>query len=242
MRRATLVTGANGQLGKALIDRLSSQNELVFAVDLHFDSLESPDNVYKYVLDITDEFKVAEFFESEICEFELTGLVNNAGVAVFTPFEERTLDELRFVFDVNIIGTVLMTRAFMRASKNEAVSKSVVSLGSIYGAVAPDLTVYGDTPRMSSEIYGITKAGIINFTYYLASYYRDRNARFNCVSPGGIERDQGPEFKRLYSNRVPLARMAEVSEIASVVAFLLSDEASYVNGENIFVDGGLTKW
>jgi NAD(P)-dependent dehydrogenase (short-subunit alcohol dehydrogenase family) len=95
---------------------------------------------------------------------------------------------------------------------------------------------------MSSEIYGMTKAAIINFTKYLASFYKDSNARFNCVSPGGIEFNQGPEFKKKYSAKVPLGRMADVKEISEVICFLLSKKSSYINGENISIDGGFTKW
>lgn len=241
MREAIIVTGADGQLGRAIINKLSSQDKHVIAVDLDFEFIDG-ENVSKFKLDITDEGNVTEFFEAVVSDFELTGLVNNAGVGVFTPFEERTVDELKYVFNVNVIGSILMTRSFMNYVTSESRDKSVVNLGSIYGAVAPDLTIYGDTPRMSSEIYGITKAGIINFTQYLTSYYRGSNVRFNCVSPGGIEKDQGLEFKRLYSQRVPMDRMAKDSEIAEVIAFLLSGGCSYLNGENIFVDGGLTKW
>jgi NAD(P)-dependent dehydrogenase (short-subunit alcohol dehydrogenase family) len=88
----------------------------------------------------------------------------------------------------------------------------------------------------------MTKAAIINFTKYLASVYQGENARFNCVSPGGIEFQQGSEFKKKYAARVPLGKMADEKEIAEVICFLLSNKSSYVNGENILVDGGLTKW
>jgi NAD(P)-dependent dehydrogenase (short-subunit alcohol dehydrogenase family) len=144
--------------------------------------------------------------------------------------------------DVNIAGTILMTKNFMKAKKGSSLPIRVVNLGSIYGEVAPDLSIYGDTPRMSSEIYGMTKAAIINFTKYLASFYKDSNARFNCVSPGGIEFNQGPEFKKKYSAKVPLGRMADVKEISEVICFLLSKKSSYINGENISIDGGFTKW
>jgi 3-oxoacyl-[acyl-carrier protein] reductase len=242
MRKATIVTGANGQLGRAIINKLISLKKEVIAVDLNFDGFEENGNVSPYHLDISDEAQVKNFFDSISSNFDLVGLVNNAGVAVFTPFEERSIDELRYVFDINIVGSILMARGFMRRVQDLDGYRSVVNIASIYGAVAPDLTIYGDTPRMSSEIYGITKAGIINFTQYLASYYRNSSVVFNCVSPGGVERNQGDNFKKLYANKVPLNRMAKDFEVAEVIAFLLSDAASYVNGENIFVDGGFTKW
>ena len=163
-------------------------------------------------------------------------------MAVFTPFSERTTAEINSVLNVNVTGCILMAQQFMKATVGCKKQRHIVNIASIYGHVAPDLTMYEDTPRMSSEIYGMTKAAIINFTQYLASYYRGCNARFNCVSPGGIEFQQGPAFKLKYSRKVPLMRMASETEISEVIHFLLSDRSSYINGENIFVDGGLTKW
>ena len=92
---------------------------------------------------------------------------------------------------------------------------------------------------MSSEIYGMTKAATINFTQYLVSYYKGI-ARFNCVFWGDRIYSR-PRFKSNYRKKVPVDRMANVTEIADVILLLISDKSTYVN-ENIFVDGGLTKW
>lgn len=241
MKNRVVLTGSNGQLGKSLTAILLREGYQVIGIDQHHDDDHVADYI-RFRVDITKEEEVAQFFEMMEGKENVVGLVNNAGIAVFSPFEDRTYAEIKSVMDVNIAGTVLMTKYFMKTLQEYSGRKRVVNLGSIYGAVAPDLTIYGDTPRMSSEIYGMTKAAVINFTQYLASYYRGVNATFNCVSPGGIESSQGTFFKRSYSNKVPLGRMASVSEISEVISFLLSDKASYINGENIFVDGGFTKW
>ena len=241
MKEKIIVTGSNGQLGTALVTMLIELGYEVIGLDrTHSEATLA--NYVKVNLDITDEIAVKEFFDG-IAEDELiAGLINNAGTAVFTPFADRTYNEIKSVLDVNIVAAIYITQQFMRISEANKCQKRVVNIGSIYGHVAPDLTIYGDTPRMSSEIYGMTKAAIINFTQYLASYYKGVNARFNCVSPGGIESSQGPHFKSNYRKKVPMNRMAGVAEIAEVVCFLISDKSSYINGENIFVDGGLTKW
>ncbi|MDC1319518.1 SDR family oxidoreductase [Litorivicinus sp.] len=241
MNKIVVLTGSNGQLGKSLTTILLREGYQVIGIDQHHDDDEM-ENYFKFFVDITKEEEVTQFFQKMECKEDVVGLVNNAGIAVFSPFEDRTYAEIKSVMDVNIAGTILMTKNFMNTLQEYPVVKRVVNLGSIYGGVAPDLSIYGDTPRMSSEIYGMTKAAVINFTQYLASYYRGVNATFNCVSPGGIESSQGDFFKRNYANKVPLGRMADVSEIADVISFLLSDKASYINGENIFVDGGFTKW
>ena len=243
MKEKIIVTGSNGQLGRALIDMLIEQKYEVIGIDIDYeDKEEAVSGISKIPLDITCEESVENFFSNFNVSSAPVGLINNAGIAVFSDFEERTYEEIKSVLDVNIFGTINMTKNFMKLNRKSKFPLRVVNLGSIYGEIAPDLNIYGDTPRMSSEIYGMSKAAIINFTKYLASKYKDTNARFNCVSPGGISFNQGPKFIEKYSAKVPLNRMAEVGEIAEVICFLISKKSSYVNGENIFVDGGLTKW
>ena len=131
-------------------------------------------------------------------------------------------------------------QAFLRIAERGWQS-SIVNLGSIYGLTAPDQKIYLDTPRNSSEIYGMTKSASINLTQYLATYLADYEIRTNCVSPGGILYTQGEKFIQKYSEKVPMARMAKVNEIAEAIVFLLdSDKAKYINGHNLVVDGGFT--
>ncbi len=168
--------------------------------------------------------------------------MNNAGVAVFTPFEERTEKELSFVSNVNSFAPIFMVQGFIKI-KNDNLSPSIVNIASIYGINAPDQKLYTDTPRNSSEIYGMTKAGIINLTKYLSVYLAKYKIRCNCISPGGILFKQGPNFIENYSRKVPMNRMAKVDEVVASVRFLLEDKSSsYINGVNIPVDGGFTSW
>ena len=218
MQETIIVTGSNGQLGQSIVTQLLEEGYKVIGIDKKHSSLDTS-GYSKFEVDITNEKEISVFFDGLKNDKNIVGLINNAGIAVFSAFEERTYSEIKFVMDVNIAAVILMTQNFMKTFGDYPTSKRVVNIGSIYGKVAPDLTIYGDTPRVSSEIYGMTKAAVINFTQYLASYYRGTNARFNCVSPGGIEANQGDFFKRNYSLKVPLGRMADVSEIAAVICF-----------------------
>ena len=173
---------------------------------------------------------------------QIYGLINNAGVAVFSPLEERTFDELLYVTKVNSFAPIFLVQGFINVI-NKELSPSIINLGSIYGINAPDQRLYTDTPRNSSEIYGMSKAAIINLTKYLAVYLSKYNIRCNCISPGGIYFKQGNGFIENYSKKVPMGRMCNVNEIVGSVKFLLdSKSSSYVNGANINVDGGFTSW
>ena len=111
---------------------------------------------------------------------------------------------------------------------------------SIYGVVGNDLTMYENTSINTAAPYSAIKGGVINFTRYLASYYGRNGVRINCVSPGGIFDNQHETFVSNYEKKVPMGRMGNPDDIAPAVSFLLSDEAKYITGQNLIVDGGWT--
>ncbi len=121
-------------------------------------------------------------------------------------------------------------------------SGSIVNIGSIYGVVGNDFTIYEGYGGTSPAAYSAIKGGLINFTRYLASYYGKDRIRVNCISPGGIlnEKSQHPDFIKRYSEKSPLKRLGYAIEIAAPVAFLLSEDASFITGHNLMVDGGWT--
>jgi NAD(P)-dependent dehydrogenase (short-subunit alcohol dehydrogenase family) len=119
-------------------------------------------------------------------------------------------------------------------------SGSIVNIASIYGVVGNDFTIYEGYGGTSPAAYAAIKGGIINFTRYLASYFGKHNIRINCVSPGGIKDNQHESFIEQYEKKSPLKRMGNPAEIAPAVSFLLSDEASFITGHNLMVDGGWT--
>ena len=119
-------------------------------------------------------------------------------------------------------------------------SGSIVNIASIYGVVGPDFNIYEGTTMTMPAAYSAIKGGLISFTKYLASYLGPNNIRVNAVSPGGIFDNQNPIFVNNYNNKVPLRRMGNPDDIIPAIIFLLSEDAKYITGQNLIIDGGWT--
>jgi NAD(P)-dependent dehydrogenase (short-subunit alcohol dehydrogenase family) len=162
------------------------------------------------------------------------------------PTERFELDAWREITAVNLDGAFLMAREVgTRMAKRGR--GSIIQTASIYGVVGPDHRIYkGSTfrgrPISTPPVYSASKAGLIGLTRYLATYWGPRGVRVNTLTPGGVASGQNKTFERRYSARVPLGRMAQADEIVGALVFLASDASSYVNGQNIVVDGGLIAW
>lgn len=117
---------------------------------------------------------------------------------------------------------------------------SIINISSIYGVVSNDPTIYEGTTMRQPPSYTFVKAGMINYTRYLACYYGKQGVRANSISPGGYFNNQPKAFVDQYCRRVPVGRMLDNDDIQGAVVFLASDASSYVTGTNLMVDGGWT--
>lgn len=230
-----LITGASGQLGRALVSSLVANGAAVWATDLQ-DRGEFVPTARYLRMDVTSEQSVRQA-AAKVGELDV--LINNAGIGIFTPLEKRTAAEIDQAMDVNLKGTILCTKIF---SQNMVKNKKgkIINIGSIYGVVAADKKIYGDSGRLSSEVYAATKAGVIQVTKYFAAYLGEYNIQVNAVSPGGIFNNQKQDFVDNYVRKTPLGRMAETADLTGIICFLASDDAGYITGQNITVDGGFT--
>jgi NAD(P)-dependent dehydrogenase (short-subunit alcohol dehydrogenase family) len=233
--KIVIITGGKGQLGVAITSKFKELGAIVYDLDIvdGFD-LRSKQLVSKKYKNIFSKHKKVDI------------LINNAGVSVFEDFMNRTEKDLDYVYDVNLKGTLNSIHSFVENyNLFSQQSASIINIGSLYGVVSPDFRIYGNNDRKNSEIYGATKAGIIQMTKYLAVYLADKNIRVNCVSPGGIFNQNNPQnkdFIKKYSERCPMKRMAKDIEMVGGVAFLASEISSYVNGHNLIIDGGYSAW
>ena len=162
-------------------------------------------------------------------------------------FKSISLDSFRENVDIHMNSYAWLARLVAESMIKKTNSGSIIQLGSTYGVVGQDLTIYEGTEMHENMTYAAIKGGIINLTRQLASYYGQFNIRVNTLCPGGLtghvagtSDNQNLLFVEQYNKKTSLKRMGLPEEIASTALFLASDAASYITGATIMVDGGWT--
>ena len=237
-----IVTGGNGLIGQAIVNYLHSKAAFVINVDIADTS--SVDCSFYIKCDITDADAVSQMVTIVIEKYKkIDGLVNNAYPRTKdwgNTFENVSLDSWKQNVDMQLNSCFHLSQLVLAEMKSNR-SGSIVNIASIYGIVGNDFSVYENVEGMTSPVaYSAIKGGIINLTRYLASYFGPYSIRVNCVSPGGVFNNQAKSFVTKFETKVPLRRMARPNDIAPSVAFLLSEDATYITGHNLVVDGGWT--
>tara|TARA_B100001248_G_C27282392_1_gene408362 strand:+ start:100 stop:846 length:747 start_codon:yes stop_codon:yes gene_type:complete len=240
------ITGSNGQLGSAIINSFQRENWDIFCLDI-----QESKNKNFVKGSVSDRKNFQKLFGLSLKKLQNNAelcLINNAGVSVFTPSEDRTFEEFLNVSEVNLFGPIVGTTEFYKfykkSSEKYIINAQIINISSVYGLISPNNSIYTDTSRNNSEIYGATKAGLIQMTKYFAARYANDNIQVNCIAPGGILNTdlQGPEFIENYSKLVPLNRLCEDKEVAELIHSFVSGKFKYVTGQTIPIDGGMTSW
>jgi 3-oxoacyl-[acyl-carrier protein] reductase len=235
MSKVILVTGASRGLGEAIAKKFLDNNNIVY-INYNKTSLKELEEKYheyknaRFIkCDVSNEEEVKKMMSKIKEEGHLDVLVNNAGIAIDSELKDKTKASFQRILDVNLIGPFLTSKYALDIMNNG----SIINISSTNGI---------DTYYSYSLDYDASKAGLINLTHNFASMYAP-NIRVNCIAPGWINTEMNKELDKEYikeeCEHILLERFAEPKEIANVVFFLASDEASYINDTIIRVDGGL---
>jgi NAD(P)-dependent dehydrogenase (short-subunit alcohol dehydrogenase family) len=258
-----IVTGALGKLGTVWVQALLEAGAKVAALDLpsvpvpegqrQMQIAFGPENLKFYAADITvkeDLLKIRQEIRKQLGDASI--LVNNAGIDHPAIQSEKTYElqdippeVFNGVFDVNVSGAFYCIQVFgpEMAKKGKG---AIINITSVYATVSPDARLYEhfntEPAFLKMPAYGASKAALLNLTKYFAAHWGSSGIRVNALTLGGVEAGQDNEFKRKYSERVPMGRMARTDDLGGPLLFLASGASSYVNGAELKVDGGFTVW
>lgn len=237
-----ILTGAGGLIGRQSLKHLVKNGAKVVAVDLN--EFESEADLFVTV-DITQINEIDKLIHLVLDKYQrIDGLVNLAYPRTKdwgSKFEDIPYESWQENVNMQMNTVFYICQKVLDVMKEQQYG-SIVNIASIYGVVGNDFTLYEEYGGTSPAAYAAIKGGLVNFSRYLASYYGKFNVRVNCMSPGGVldEKDQNPSFIKRYSEKSPLKRLGKPEEMAPAISFLLSEEASFITGHNLMVDGGWT--
>lgn len=257
--KVALVTGGAGILGQHFCDGLLQAGAKVAVVDLDEEKARSiavalGERAFGFGCDVACAKSVKRCVDAVVSHFgSIDILHNNAATksndvrAFFAPFEEYSLETWREVMSVNIDGMFLMAQAVGREMILQGRGGTVIQTSSIYGLLGPDPRIYQGSdylggPINTPAVYSASKAAVVGLTKWLATNWASAGIRVNCLVPGGVSSGQNSVFSEQYSARVPLGRMAMADEMVPMLVYLASDASSYVTGQVMMVDGGLSTW
>lgn len=255
--RVALITGGAGHIGTVIGEGLAELGASVAVIDLDQAACDvtaeqigrkQSARTLGLAVDLTDADEVRSAPQRVVAEFgRLDIVVHSAAYGGDTkfpgwavPFDEQTTEAWDRALRVNLTSAFVLAQA-ARQPLIDSGRGSVVFISSIYGLVAPDMSLYEGTTMANPAGYGASKGGLLQLMRYLATVLAPQ-IRVNAISPGGVWRQQPEAFHDRYRARTPLGRMATEEDLKGAAAYLSSDLSQYVTGHNLIVDGGWTVW
>lgn len=236
--KVALITGANGGLGDKIARTLHAQGATLALTDRRTDNMEKlkselGDNVEYFVADLTNAESISQLVKDVEAKFgHIDILVNNAGLTKDNLFIRMSDEDWQLVLDVNLTAGFKLAKAAVRGMMKRR-----------FGRIIGIASVVGVTGNAGQANYSASKAGMIAMNKCLAQEVGSRGITVNSIAPGFIRTpmtDVLPEdVKKALLAKIPEAKLGEAQDIANVVAFLASDEAQYITGQTININGGM---
>ena len=236
--KIALVTGASRGIGRAIAEKLVACGATVIGTATTEKGAEAisqylDQNGKGLALNVTDEASIESVISTVKAEFgDIDILINNAGITRDNLLMRMKEDEWQDILDTNLTSVFRLSKALMRTMMKKRYGR-IITIGSVVGTMG----------NAGQANYSAAKAGLIGFSKSLAREVASRGITVNVVAPGFIETDMTAaltdEQKALTLAQVPVGRLGQPTEIANAVAFLASDEASYITGETLHVNGGM---
>jgi 3-oxoacyl-[acyl-carrier protein] reductase len=237
-----VITGAGNGIGRRMASLFAAEGAVVVIADIEGnDARDAADEIlaaghhaHPLTVDITRPEQVRMMVDETLARYaRLDVLVNNAASALNRPFLETTLDEWNRLLNVVLTGTFLCGQAGARVMVRQG-----------RGAIINVASISGQRGAQGRAAYGAAKAGVIQLTRIMAVELACRGVRVNAISPGPVDTDQSngthtAATRQSYLDRIPLHRYGERQEVAAAAAFLASDDASFIHGHILNVDGGV---
>ena len=232
-----LVTGASGGIGSEIVKKFVSLGGDVLGTGTKAEKLDLIKKQYQSIkvkkFDISEHSRIEEFIDDVVLELGgLDVLINNAGTNVDNLSLRMKEEEWKKVIDINLTSTFLLAKyAIKKMLKNK------------FGRVVNITSVVGHTGNLGQSNYAAAKSGIIGMSKSLALEYAKKNITINCVSPGFIVSDMtmniAEKVKVYLTSRIPMGKLGTGEDVSNCVAFLSSEQSSYITGETIHVNGGM---
>lgn len=250
--RTILITGGSGKLGKAMINYFLAAGDRVLTTCRTIESQDELSKEYKSFgevfnvikVDLTEDNSIATLLDQlELLNIQPNCLVNNARSQKFLSIGQDGLVLRRNFISEYLLDVVIpyeLTMALVH-QKNRQIQK-VVNIGSQYGTVAANPSLYTDPVKQSPLHYGVAKAALVHLTKELAVRLASKEIQVNCIAFGGVEGRVDKAFKERYAKLCPMGRMLRDDEVVGPVDMLLSDKCSGITGHVLAVDGGWSIW
>jgi len=235
-----LITGASNGIGKTLAKAYAEEGATVLMVDhdkgngekLEKELLEHHEQVYFHYCELRDPSAIEELFETIDEQFETpTILINNAGVSRFQNIFDVTVDEWENTIQTNLRGTFLMSQEIGKRWRDQGIHGRIVNLASTRALMSEE----------DSEAYAASKGGILALTHALAMSLSVYQIRVNSISPGWIQTEAYEELRPIDHTQHPSKRVGHAMDVARACFYLTDKENAFVTGENLVVDGGMTR-